>query len=245
MKYPIEYNDYNKEIKVAGGILQSEYWCSGYYRYGKQYYNNGKIEFEGLFYNDGASGKLYDDEGILLYEGQLLIGKKKNGKGREYYENGKLKFEGEYLNDKKIKGKMYDINGDEYLKINNEIDNLKKNDDDKLEYGGKYDEVLKEEGKDNINVENLNLKGKIIEGKKVEKNINYNDNKDKILKERSLGKEKKNYYLNFENKYMSAKKNKVKKSNYKAIYSKKDFNNHKLNNEGGLLRQILKNKKRK
>ena len=42
----------------------------------KEYYDNGKLEFEGVYLN----------------------GKKWNGKGKENYDNGKLKFEGKYLN---------------------------------------------------------------------------------------------------------------------------------------------------
>ena len=45
---------------------------------GKEYYSNGKLEFEGDYLN----------------------GKKWNGKEKEYYENDKLQFEGEYLNGK-------------------------------------------------------------------------------------------------------------------------------------------------
>ena len=55
---------------------------------GKEYYNNGKLEFEVEYLNG-----------------------KRNGKGKEYYENGKLKFEGEYKNDLKWNGKGYDLLG--------------------------------------------------------------------------------------------------------------------------------------
>ena len=42
---------------------------------GKEYYDNGNIEFEGIYSNG-----------------------KRKGKGREYYYINKLKYEGEYLN---------------------------------------------------------------------------------------------------------------------------------------------------
>ena len=101
---------------------------------------------------------------------------------------------------------------------------------------------MKEEGK---NFENLNLKGKLIKEKKVEKNLNYNDNKDKNLKGGSIEKKESNYYQKFKVNYMSEKKDKIKKYNYKTIHPKNYLANHKLNHEGGLLRQILMNKKEK
>ena len=46
---------------------------------------------------DGGKGKEYYDNGKLKFEGEYLNGER-NGKGKEYYWNGKLEFEGEYLN---------------------------------------------------------------------------------------------------------------------------------------------------
>ena len=51
--------------------------------------------------NINGKGKEYYDEGRLEFEGEYLNGKR-NGKGKEYYDNNNLKFEGEYLNDKKM-----------------------------------------------------------------------------------------------------------------------------------------------
>ena len=51
---------------------------------GKIYYDNGKISFDGIFFNGQSDGK-----------------------GKEYYKNGKLRFDGEYLYDHKIRGKLY------------------------------------------------------------------------------------------------------------------------------------------
>ena len=54
----------------------------------KEYYNNGKLKFEGFYKNN-----------------------KRDGIGKEYYDNGKLKFEGEYKDGKrKGYGKEYDYN---------------------------------------------------------------------------------------------------------------------------------------
>ena len=95
---------------------------------GKEYYDNGKLEFEGEYLKDlNWNGKRYDpynnivyelkdekglkkeynDDGRLIFEGEYLNGKI-NGKGKEYNYDGKLEFEGEYLNGKRNgKGKDY------------------------------------------------------------------------------------------------------------------------------------------
>ena len=45
----------------------------------------------------GLIKEYYDENEIILYEGEYLNGKR-NGKGKEYYPNGNLKFEGKFLN---------------------------------------------------------------------------------------------------------------------------------------------------
>ena len=71
----------------------------------KEYYNNGKLRFEGeVFNNRKYNGKGYDENGNLIYE-------LKNGTGKikEFYF-GRLFFEGEYLNEKRTsKGKIYEL----------------------------------------------------------------------------------------------------------------------------------------
>ena len=61
----------------------------------------GNIIYE-LINSDGKV-KEYWNNGKLLFEGEYLNGKR-NGKGKEYDWNGKLEFDGEYLNGKR-KGK--------------------------------------------------------------------------------------------------------------------------------------------
>ena len=68
------------------------------------YYNNDKlILFEGEYLNGekNGKGKEYDYySGKLLFEGEYLNGER-NGKGKEYdFYSGKLLFDGEYLNGK-------------------------------------------------------------------------------------------------------------------------------------------------
>ena len=82
-------------------------------------FKEGKIYFDGEFFNDGLyKGKIYKNDKVIyeleengirkeynnyggvVFEGEYLNWKK-NGKGKEYDEKGKLVFNGEYLNGKK------------------------------------------------------------------------------------------------------------------------------------------------
>ena len=67
----------------------------------KEYYEDGKLKYEGEYLNGikNGKGKEYYSNGKLQFEGEYLNGEK-NGKCKEYYDNGKLKYEGEYLNGK-------------------------------------------------------------------------------------------------------------------------------------------------
>ena len=70
---------------------------------GKEYYDDGKLLFEGEYLNGKRNGigKVYDYwNGKLIFEGEYLNGER-NGIGKEYNEDGKKIFEGEYLNGKK------------------------------------------------------------------------------------------------------------------------------------------------
>ena len=99
---------------------------------GKEYYDNGKLRFEGKYlYSQRLAGKYYYIDGKLEYEGEYLYDEKWNGKGydengnivyelkngvgkvKEYDDyNGKLIFEGEYLNGlRNGKGKEYYFGG--------------------------------------------------------------------------------------------------------------------------------------
>ena len=88
---------------------------------GKEYFDNGKLKFEGEYiFDQKLCGKGYDLKGNILYElekgkgfindneknkiivfsGENLTEKKLEGiiKGKEYDYNGNLLFEGEYSN---------------------------------------------------------------------------------------------------------------------------------------------------
>jgi len=169
----------------------------------KEYYDNGKLIFEGEYINgqrNGKGKKCNNDK--LIYEGEYLNGKR-HGKGREYKE-GKLIFEGEYLYDFKIKGKLF---------IN-----------EKLEYDGEflYNKKWKGKGYDeygNIIYELVNGNGKIKECHS-DKKLKYNNlNKQKNVKGKQYWKKNK---ILFEWEYLKGKR-KVKKIIEDKFLFKKSF----------------------
>ena len=129
----------DKKLKFDG------YYINNYRSKGK-YYIKGKLEYEGEFlFRKKWNGKGYDEKGkiiyelkegngkvkeyneddILIYEGEYLNGEK-NGKSKEYHEKtGKLIFRGEYKKGiRHGKAKEYDKNGK--LLFNGEYINGKK-----------------------------------------------------------------------------------------------------------------------
>ena len=98
-----EYNRYNGNILFEGEYLNGLKWT------GKGYNLQNQIAYE---LKEGRGYiKEYDDV-VLIFEGDLLKGKR-NGKGKVYNpEDGELLFEGVYLNgEKNGKGKEYDLYG--------------------------------------------------------------------------------------------------------------------------------------
>ena len=80
----------------------------------REYYDNGKIKFEGEYLNDvrNGKGKEYDQKGRIKFEGEYL-NNKINDKGKQYYENDMIEYEGEYLSgERNGKGKDYNDEGD-------------------------------------------------------------------------------------------------------------------------------------
>ena len=87
--------------------IQGKLVYEGEYMYGKKwngkgYDENGNINYE--LNNGNGKVKEYYESGKLEFEGQLVDGKK-NGEGKEYNYDGKLIFSGEYLNGKQWNGK--------------------------------------------------------------------------------------------------------------------------------------------
>ena len=85
-------------MQFEGEYLKGKRWN------GQGYNKKGNLEFE--IQNGNGQIKEYYDNGKILYEGEYLNGER-NGKGKEYYPDGQLEFEGEYLNGKKWNGKGY------------------------------------------------------------------------------------------------------------------------------------------
>ena len=76
---------------------------------GKEYYDNGKLAFEGKYFLD----RKWEGKGYDILENQIF--ELKNGKGtvKDYYNNGKLFFEGEYINGQRNgKGKEFSKEGE-------------------------------------------------------------------------------------------------------------------------------------
>ena len=66
-------------------------------------YNIWRWIFNGI---RNGKGKEYNDENIVIFDGEYLNGKR-HGIGKEYNDEGELIFEGEYLYDFRLKGKLY------------------------------------------------------------------------------------------------------------------------------------------
>ena len=97
-------------------------------KYNKKLLNNLNIKpinylllnKEYIIYKEKGKGEIYDaldDE--LIFSGEILNGKRWNGKGKEYNEYNKLIFEGEYLNGKR-KGKVKNVFNEGYIYQRNE-----------------------------------------------------------------------------------------------------------------------------
>ena len=140
-------NGKGKEYLFGNLIFEGEYVNGKRNGKGKKYDYNGKLKFEGEYYenqrilfvsnnqkdnltkfnkkecqnsNESINGKIkvYDYlTDNLIFEGEYLNGKR-NGKCKEYNDKGTLIFEGEYLNGKKWEGKMY-------YPLNNEVFEIK------------------------------------------------------------------------------------------------------------------------
>ena len=85
----LEYDFFDKK-KFKGNFLKNKRLK------GKLYYNQGKLLFEGEFkHGKKWNGNIYDINGNIIVK--LING---SGNGKEYNYDGELEFEGEYLNGK-------------------------------------------------------------------------------------------------------------------------------------------------
>ena len=203
---------------------------------GCEYYENGKIKFEGEYLHDKRwNGKGYDPNGNIVYE-------LKNGKGiiKEYYESsGKLDSTCEYLNgEKNGKEYMYSENGEiestkQYL--NGKLNGLIKwkdheceylngykngkgkifNEDGELFFEGQYEQDMKIKGREYINGK-LVYEGEYIYDGGIYNDVKYNgkgyDENGCLIYEiiKGNGKVREYYYdgtLLFEGEYKNGRRN--------------------------------------
>ena len=73
--------------------------------FGKEFYINGEVDYEGFYIDGEKSGKgkeyFFNNKGKLKFEGEYLKGKR-HGFGKEYNYKGDLIFEGQYQNGEKF-----------------------------------------------------------------------------------------------------------------------------------------------
>ena len=171
---------------------------------GRDYYENGKIKYEGNFLDD----KYEDKEAKFYYEnGDLYIGEFKNGKPNG---NGILystKYAGKFLDGKYYNGKLYYGNGDYYIgpfkngKKEGKGKEYYKN--GKLKYNGKFEDDKYEDDDGKFYYENGDVyNGQLQKGRIFGKGYK-TDNDGKKIKEVNDGPDsefdilKRNLVLNF------------------------------------------------
>jgi len=137
---------------------------------GKEYYDNGELEFIGEYLNGkrNGKGKEYYDNGELKFEGEYLEGKR-NGLGKKYFFNNdiydddyypfqdlKLMFEGEFLNGIMWNGTIFDNDNNNFTEIKNGKGNIKLfNQDGLLIFEGEYSNGKRNgKGKDIMIIQN-------------------------------------------------------------------------------------------
>ena len=138
-----------------------------------------------------GKGKQYNYDGILIFEGEYLNGKR-NGKGKKYL-NGKIEFETEYLNGINLTNKVYDKNGKLY-EISKNMKGLIKEYDHKgnLIFEGEYFNGNRNgKGKSYYANGKLYFEGEYLNGERNGKGKKYNE----------YGR------LKFEGEYLNGKKN--------------------------------------
>ena len=95
-----------KEIeKEKNIIIEGEYINEKRNGKGKEYYENGKLKFEGEY----LKGKKWNEKGYDVDGNNIYEINNGTGKIKEYNISSTIKFEGEYLKgEKNGKGKQYD-----------------------------------------------------------------------------------------------------------------------------------------
>ena len=143
---------------------------------GKEYDDEGKLEFEGIFLNgEWKKGKHYDHNGKFIEDVEYL-NEKGHKKVKQYFYNGKLKFDGEYLDYKKWNGIAYNQNGEVVLKLKEGKGKGKFYDfnsellfEEENKGGERWNEKGKEYGIRNHSIRQLKFEGEYKNGKRKSK----------------------------------------------------------------------------
>ena len=210
----LEKNGNGKEYKLNTNILifEGQYQNGKKSGFGNEYYDNGKIKFEGKYLNGNKI------KGIgFNRKGKIHFILNDNGKGKEIYNNKNIQFKGEYLNGKRWNGKGYDYNGKEDSEIKYGEGYIKDYSDfGELKFVGKYINGERWKGKKFNKYGYLKFDGEYLNGRKWKgKGKEYYENGNlkfdgeyKYGERNGRGKE---YYiignLKFEGEYKSGKRN--------------------------------------
>jgi len=182
--------------------------------YVKEYYSNGKLEFEVEYLNGNKHGKIeeYYSDGNMEFEGEYFNGYR-NGKGREYNYDGNLEFEGEFFYGKRWNGKGYDNNNNIVYELKNGNGYVKEyNINRKLIFEGEYlNGETNGKGKEYDYEGNLYFEGEYLNGLRNGKGKEYD--KDNLIFEgeylydhKLRGKHYINGILEYEGEYLYNKK---------------------------------------
>ena len=178
----------------------------------KEYNDESILIFEGQYLDGKKNGKVeeYDDYGGLIYKGEYLNGRR-NGKGEE--SNGKIIYKGEYLNGRKNgKGKEYTFR--KYLDNSSWEDIFNENNYLKIDSDSYRDDSIEIDYFENIYLNSCENESNSLEG--------YSFKADYFEKEKDI----KTY--EFPNRYFRKKKKSIKK---RKIKLKLIFDGEYLNGE--------------
>ena len=176
-----QYNNNKIIIIFDGEYLKGKKWNGkGYFCKGEENKNNINVIYE-LKKGKGLIKEYYDN-GKLKFEGEYLNGEK-NGKGKKYYENGKLKFKGEYLNNKKWNVKFYHNKVKKIFELKDGKGKIKKfYEGGKRKFEGEYLNGLKNgKGKEYYTNGKLKFDGIYLNGLKNGEGKEYNNNEKLIF----------------------------------------------------------------
>ena len=170
---------------ISKRLSWEEYFNHNFFRnsYGRIYYDNYEIEYEGIFKDyKKYKGKEYDLYGNLEFEGEFNDKEERwNGKIKEYNEKCKLIFEGEYINGNRV-GKEYNDKNELVFEggyINGNRVGKEYNDINELVFEGEYKNGIRWNGKGKEENNLIIFKGNYKNGIRIGKEY-YSNNRLKF-----------------------------------------------------------------